>query len=218
MHLKIWRWSVSQIISMSISWTNQSIHYMVFCRQKIPNKDLSWSKSEKVYTRLYLNKLESTMRALSDDLPTGHRAMANPTLQLHFGCGRATPPLSHSHNWPSGRMQNFLFKIGQKKSFFANKDPKTNFDAWMVLQKPVLSFKCNDFLKMANLKAISSSATLIEPEQHSSRIIAVVLANVSPKKLDKPEVTPFTVEALKGHFSFVKQLPDLLILNYALTV
>ena len=30
----------------------------------------------------------------------------------------------------------------------------------MILQKPVLSFKCNDFLKMANLKAISSSATL----------------------------------------------------------
>ena len=31
----------------------------------------------------------------------------------------------------------------------------------MILQKHVLSFKCNDFLKMANLKAISSSATLI---------------------------------------------------------
>ena len=30
----------------------------------------------------------------------------------------------------------------------------------MILQRPVLSFKCNDFLKMANLKAISSSATL----------------------------------------------------------
>ena len=101
------------------------------------------------------------MRALSDALPTGHRAMANPTLQLHFGCGRATPPVSHSHNWPSGRMQNFLFKIGQKSYFFANKDPKTNFDDWMILQKHVLSFKCNDFFKMANLKAISSSATLI---------------------------------------------------------
>ena len=100
------------------------------------------------------------MRALSDALPTGHRAMANPTLQLHFGCGRATPPVSHSHNWPSERMQNFLFKIGQKSYFFANKDPKTNFDAWMILQKPVLLCKCNDFLKMANLKAISSSATL----------------------------------------------------------
>ena len=100
------------------------------------------------------------MRALSDALPTGHRAMANPTLQLHFGCGRATPPVSHSHNWPSGRMQNFLFKIGQKKLFFANKDPKTNFDDWMILQKHVLSFKCNDFFKMANLKAMSSSATL----------------------------------------------------------
>ena len=86
--------------------------------------------------------------------------MANPTLQLHFGCGRATPPVSHSHNWPSGRMQNFLFKIGQKSYFFANKDPKTNFDDWMILQKHVLSFKCNDFFKMANLKAISSSATL----------------------------------------------------------
>ena len=31
----------------------------------------------------------------------------------------------------------------------------------MILQKPVLSFKGNDFFKMANLKAISSSATLI---------------------------------------------------------
>ena len=100
------------------------------------------------------------MRALSDALPTGHRAMANPTLQLHFGCGRATPPVSHSHNWPSGGMQSCLFKIGQKKLFFANKDPKTNFDDWMILQKHVLSFECNDFFKMANLKAISSSATL----------------------------------------------------------
>ena len=147
--------------------TNQSVHYIVFCRQKIHNKDLSWSKSEKVYTRLYLNKLESIMRALSDALPTGHRAMANPTLQLHFGCGRATPPVSHSHNRPSGRMQNFLFKIGQKKLFFANKDPKTNFDAWMILQKHVLSFKCNDFFKMANLKAISSSATVGEARWRS---------------------------------------------------
>ena len=90
---------------------------MVFCRQKIPKKVLSWSKSEKVYTRLYLNKLESIMRALSGALPTGHRAMANPTLQLHFDCGRATLPVSHSHNWPSRRMQNFLFKIGQKSYF-----------------------------------------------------------------------------------------------------
>ena len=79
---------------------------------------------------------------------------------LHFGCGRATPPVSRSRNWPSGRMQIFLIKIGQKKLFFAKKDPQTNFDAWLILQKPVLSFKCNDNLKMANLKAISSSATL----------------------------------------------------------
>ena len=81
-------------------------------------------KSEIVYTRLYLNKLESMMRALSDALPTGHRAMANPTLQLHFGCGRATPPVSHSHNWPSGWMQKFLFKIGQKSYFLPIKTPK----------------------------------------------------------------------------------------------
>ena len=99
------------------------IHYMVFCRQKIPNKDLSWSKSEKVYSRLYLIKLESIMRALSDALPKGHRAMANPTLQLHFGCGKATPPVNHSHNWPSGRMQIFLFKIGQK-IIFCQQTPK----------------------------------------------------------------------------------------------
>ena len=30
----------------------------------------------------------------------------------------------------------------------------------MILQKHVLSFKCNDFLKMANFKAISSSARM----------------------------------------------------------
>ena len=113
-----------------------------------------------MYTRLYLNKLESIMRALSDALPTGHRAMANPTLQLHFGCGRATPPVSHSHNWSSGRMQNFFVQNWTKKLFFANKAPKNNFDDWMILQKHVLSFKCNDFFKMAYLKAISSSATL----------------------------------------------------------
>ena len=127
MHLKMWLWSVSHFFSVSISWilwNYQSIHYMVFCSQKIPNKDISWYKSEIIYTRLYLNKLESIMRALSDALPTGRRAMANPTLQLHFGCGRATPPVSHSHNWPSGRMQIFFFKIGQKSYFLPIKTPK----------------------------------------------------------------------------------------------
>ena len=54
----------------------------------------------------------------------------------------------------------FFVQNWTKKLFFANKDPKTNFDAWMILRKHVLSFKCNDFFKMANLKAISSSATL----------------------------------------------------------
>ena len=113
--------------------------YTIWCfvGKKYPIKTFHGQNQKKVYTRLYLNKLESIMRALSDALPTGHRAMANPTLQLHFGCGRATPPVSHSHNWPSGRMQNFLVKIGQK----------SYFDAWMILQKPVLSFKCNNFLK-----------------------------------------------------------------------
>ena len=53
-----------------------------------------------------------------------------------------------------------------KKVIFTNKDPKTNFDDWMILQKHVLSFKCNDFFKMANLKAISSSATLIWIKQN----------------------------------------------------
>ena len=94
-----------------------------FVGKKYPIKTVH-GKSEIVYTRLYLNKLENIMRALSDALPTGHRAMANPMLQLHFGCGRATPPVSHSHNWPSGRMQNFLFKIGQKSYFLPIKTPK----------------------------------------------------------------------------------------------
>ena len=32
-----------------------------------------------------------------------------------------------------------------KKSFFANKEPITNFDACMILQKPAFSLKGNDF-------------------------------------------------------------------------
>ena len=100
--------------------------YTIWCfvGKKYPKKTFHGKKSEIVYTRLYLNKLESIMRALSDALPAGHRAMANPTLQLHFGCGRATTPVSHSHNWPSGRMQNFVFKIGQKSYFLLIKTAK----------------------------------------------------------------------------------------------
>ena len=119
------------------------------------------SKSEKVYTRLYLNKLESTMRALSDALPTGHWAMANPDASIAFWLR-----MGHSASKPLPQLairedaicfvQNWT-----KKLFFANKDPKTNFADWMILRKHVLSFKCNDFFKMANLKAILSSATLI---------------------------------------------------------
>ena len=132
---------------------------MVFCKQKLPQKDLPWSKSEKVYTRLYLNKLESIMRALSDAFPTGHRAMANSTLQLHFGCGRAFPPVSHSHNWPSGKMQNFFVQIGQKIYFLPIKTRKLI----LTLEWYYRSLYCRSnamiFLKMVNLKAISSSAT-----------------------------------------------------------
>ena len=115
---------------------------------------------EIVYSRLYLNKLESIMRALSDALPTGHRAMANPTLQLHFGCGRATPPVSHSQNWPSGRIQNFLFKIGQKSYFLPIKTPKLILTIEWYYRSVYCRSNAMIFLKMANLKAISSSATL----------------------------------------------------------
>ena len=100
--------------------------YTIWCfvGKKYPIKTIH-GQNQKKFTPGYIwISLESIMRALSDALPIGHRAIANPTLQLHFGCGRATPPVSHSHNWPSGRMQIFLFKIGQKKLFFANKDTK----------------------------------------------------------------------------------------------
>ena len=102
-------------------------------------------QSEIVYTRLYLNKLESIMRTLSDALPTGHRAMANPTLQLHFelrkghSAGKPLPQLAIRED------AKFFVQNWTKNLFFANKDPKTNFDDWMILQKHVLSFKCNDF-------------------------------------------------------------------------
>ena len=98
---------------------------MVFGGQNIPNKDLSWSKSEKVYTKLYLNKLESIMRALSDALPTGHRAMASIAFWLRRGhsAGKPLPQLAIRED------ANFFVQNWTKKLFFANKDPKTKFDA-----------------------------------------------------------------------------------------
>ena len=126
-------------------WTNQSIHYMVFCRQKY-----TWSKSENVYTALYMNKLESIMRALSDTLPAGHRAMASPTLQLHFGCGRATPPVSHYHNWPSGC--NIFGQNFTKKVIVCQKRPENQFwrlhdttEAYIVVKMPVFEKKNGQF-------------------------------------------------------------------------
>ena len=86
--------------------------------------------------------------------------MANPTLQLHFGCGRATPPVSHSHNWPSGRMQNFLFKIGQKSYFLPIKTQKTIWTLEWYYRSLYCRSNAMSLKKMANLKAISSSATL----------------------------------------------------------
>ena len=103
------------------------------------------------------------MRALSDALPTGHWAMANPTLQLHFGCGRATPPVSHSHNWPSGRMQIFFVQNWTKKVFFLPiKTPKLILTIEWYYRSMYCRSNAMIFFKMANLKAISSSDTLTD--------------------------------------------------------
>ena len=112
-----------------------------FVGKKIHNKNLSWSKSVKVYTRLYQNKLESIMRALSDALPSGHRAMANCILAAGGPLRRwGTPTIGH----PGGCNIFFLSKL-DKKIFFGILDYKSNFEACMILQKPVLSLKGNEF-------------------------------------------------------------------------
>ena len=125
-------------------WTNQSIHFMVFCRQNLHNKELSSSKSEKGSARLYLNELKSILHALSDALPAGHWALANTTLQLHFVCGSATLPESHTHKLAI--REDAIFFINGQKIFLPIKT-EINFDACMILQKPVLSLKGNDLKK-----------------------------------------------------------------------
>ena len=51
----------------------------------------------------------------------------------------------------------------------------------MIPKKDVLSFKCNDLFKMANLKAISSSATLIPSvDELKLRLIHYGGLNTSP--------------------------------------
>ena len=65
-------------------------------------------------------------------------------------------PVLDGKNWEK-QVYPSLSHFGQEKQVLDGKIPTL---AWMILQKPVLSIKCNDFFKMANLKAISSSATL----------------------------------------------------------
>ena len=118
-----------------------------FVGKKYPIKTFH-GKSEIVYTRLYLNKLESIMRALSDAKST-HRPPGNGEsdasiafwLRKGHSAGKPLPQLAI---WEDAK---FFVQNWTKKLFFANKDPKTNFDDWMILQKHVLSFKCNDFFK-----------------------------------------------------------------------
>ena len=115
------------------------------------------------------------MRALSDALPTGHRAIANPTLQLHFGCGRATPPVSHSHNWPSGRMQKFFVQNWTKSYFLPIKTPKLILTIEWYYRSMYCRSNAMMFFKMANLKAISSSATL-----NADFVTRCIIPNVYP--------------------------------------
>ena len=132
----------------SLIWLDESINTLYgVLSEKYTIKTFHDQNRKMFIPALYLNILESIVRALSDALPPGHRATTNPTLQLHFGCGRATPPVSHSHNWPSERTQHFLFKIVQFFFFFSNKDPESHFDACMMLRKPTLSLKCKYFFK-----------------------------------------------------------------------
>ena len=51
MHLKKWPWKVSQVISVSVSY--QSIHNMVFCRQKYPIKTFH-GQNQKKFTPGYI--------------------------------------------------------------------------------------------------------------------------------------------------------------------
>ena len=111
------------------------------------------------YTRLYLNKLEHNacvIRRFTHRPPGNGESDASIAFWLRKGhsAGKPLPQLAIRED------AKFFVQNWTKKLFFANKDPKTNFDEWMIPQKHVLSFKCNDFFKMANLKAISSSATL----------------------------------------------------------
>ena len=116
---------------LGYGWTNQSIHYVVFCRQKIPNKDLSWSKSEKVYTRLYMNKLEGFSKAVAtfnhvggsfnlfmattgdvSIIPFSNLALC-AVCSAHFRCHHELWPTSVSH--PFSSLSSSLCFAGGKR-------------------------------------------------------------------------------------------------------
>ena len=148
------------------------------------------------YTRLYLNKLEHNacvIRRFTHRPPGNGESDASIAFWLRKGhsAGKPLPQLAIRED------AKFFVQNWTKKLFFANKDPKTNFDEWMIPQKHVLSFKCNDFFKMANLKAISSSATLnmsSGKRRPSCLNLNVLKKSVTRNRIATPRDTTLLVE------------------------
>ena len=120
--------------------------YTIWCFVgKIPNKDFSWSKSEKslhqAISELAREHNACVIRRFTHRPPGNGESDASIAFWLWKGhsTGKPLPQLAIRED------AKFFVQNWTKKLFFANKDPKTNFDAWIILQKPVLSFKSNDF-------------------------------------------------------------------------
>ena len=132
---------------LGYGWTNQSIHYMVFCRQKYQIKTFH-GQNQKKFTSGYIwisyREHNACVIRRFTHRPSGNgKSNASIAFWLRKGhsAGKPLPQFAIRED------AKFFVQNWTKRLFFANKDPKTNFDAWMILQKPVLSFKYNDFFK-----------------------------------------------------------------------
>ena len=99
MHLKSWPWNVSQVISVSISliWMDESINTLYgVLSEKIQNKDLSWSKSENVYTSTKLKYYACVIRRFPRRPPGNGESDASIAFWLQKGhsAGKPLPQLA----------------------------------------------------------------------------------------------------------------------------
>ena len=141
-------------------WTNQSMHYMVFCWKKYTIKTFhDQNRKRFIPGGIWITRFHKHKGLTPEPLCVVCTAWCVRYQTLYRrppGNGESDASIAfwlrkgHSAGKPLPQLAirddaTFFIQNCTKLVIFANKDPKTNFDACMMLRKPALSLKWRYF-------------------------------------------------------------------------